>query len=111
MHPVQDLVCLLAGNNLGLVGVVRHVLVADQTVGDDVGTWLDHSADEAMQSLGRPVENLFQPDAPGMTVFRKPDSPNYPDFLRRIRLSRRAPDGVCLAPEGHPGRVDLDDFL
>ena len=37
MHPVQDLVCLLAGNNPGLVGVVRHVPAAGQTVGDDVG--------------------------------------------------------------------------
>ena len=76
MHPVQDPVCLLAGNNPGLEGVVRHVPVAGQTVGDDMGAWLDHSADEAMQSPGRLVENLCQPDAPGMTVFRKPDSPN-----------------------------------
>ena len=99
MHPVQDPACLLAGNNPGLVGVVRHVPVAGQTVDDDLGTRLDHSADEAMQRPGRPVENPFQPDAPGMTVFQKPDSPDHPDFLHRIRLSRRAPDGACRAPE------------
>jgi len=108
---VKDLVCLPAGDNLGLVSVVRHVLVTDQSVGDDVGAGLDHSAYEAMQCLRRSVENLFQPDAPGMTVLRELDSPNHLYLLRRIRFSRRALDGVCLAPEGHLDLVDFDNLL
>ena len=119
VHPVKDLVGVSAGDNPWFVGVVRHGLVADAAIGDEVGAWLDRSGVEAMQRLRRPVENPFQPNPPGVPVLRELDSPNRSDFPGRIRfLGRahggalgRAPGGVCLAPEGHPGLVDLDDLL
>jgi len=110
VHPVKDLVGVSAGDNPWFVGVVRHGLVADAAIGDEVGAWLDRSGVEAMQRLRRPVENPFQPNPPGVPVLRELDSPNRSDFPGRIRfLGRahggalgRAPGGVCLAPEGHP---------
>ena len=47
-------------------------------------TWAPGSTIRATtpcRTLRRPVENPFQPDAPGMTVLRQPDSPTAPTIL------------------------------
>ena len=51
VNPVQDLMCLPAGDNLGLMRVCRGIFVTEPAVRDDMRSRLDDLADEPVQRL------------------------------------------------------------
>ena len=51
VNPVQDLMCLPAGDDLGLMRVCRGIFVTEPAVRDDMRSRLDGLADEPVQRL------------------------------------------------------------
>lgn len=111
MDPVEQLVCLPPGDDPGLVGVVREILVADQPIGDDVGIGRHRSVDKAVQRRPGPVRDRLQTDAARISVFGELDCPYDLDFWRNVALARLTLDQIHALPEGHLGLVDLHDIL
>lgn len=68
VDPVEDLVCLLAADDLRLVRVCRRIFVTEPAVGDDVCAGFHDLTNEPVQRLRRSVGNVLHPDPARLAV-------------------------------------------
>ena len=68
VDPVEDLVCLLAADDLRLVSVCRRINVTEPAVRDDVCAGFHDLTNEPVQRLRRTVGNVLHPDPARLAV-------------------------------------------